>query len=198
MVGCINTSPGAGRSIPHTHINLFWADEIPLIDASRTETLFHINDGAAAVARFVDCPFVALTVVSESDPFLIPGLMNTIQALDELNAPYNILAVPVHNGGSKDARIVIVPRAECSVDEIKQKVAGFELITGYLVPGEAAWSDMSPDRRDRAIRRATLDETAATELIDMLQEHLAKNRCAGEGLAAVSNRAISQDTASAA
>jgi len=90
--------------------------------------------------------------------------------LIELKIAYNAIAVPEMCADGNQARFAIVPRGSCYIEEVQQKIAGFELMTGLLIPAKAVWEDMSEETRDVSIAKATFDFVAAQRLVAQLSD----------------------------
>jgi len=160
----INTSPAAAQSEPHQHINAADAARLPLPEGHPAVWSVARGIGTTVIARYEGLGYYALTVVgAEAD-----ALHRTLEALHTALAgwgmAYNLLAYPEDHNGMRRPRFVVVPRAKTFIEAVGQKLGGFELLTGCLIPSPEHWVEMTEGLRDHVLVEATLDADAALRL----------------------------------
>ena len=166
----VNTSAEAGRSVPHLHINAVPASEVPLLKGRRSAWGVRIPGSTAVISWLNGIRYFALTVEGPVLEDVLDTLVALQEILIELKIAYNVIAVPEMCADGNRARFAIVPRGSCYIEEAQQKIAGFELMTGLLIPAKAVWEDMSEETRDVSIAKATFDFVAAQRLVAQLSD----------------------------
>jgi len=165
-----NPVTGSGRSQLRPHIGLGPARGLPLPVITPAPWPVSRGVGDAQILSAEGFSFPALTVQGPT----IEEIADTVERLDihfrDAGLAYNLLAFPEGIRGPLGSVFILVPRAEEYCDAADQKVAGLELLTGVLIPGQARCVGMSSVQRDEAFRQATLNGNGWLRLVRDLRD----------------------------
>ena len=171
-VGYINPSRESGQSSAHVHPCLAMLKEeyIPSVTLEEWEIACDEETGVSyrRVKKMTYCdaalpgfkaddsiPY-AIAVEGPDIEAISKGAASLHVKLNAVGVPHNVLCVPDIKKAGR-AFIIFVPRKAMLSEIVDQKIAGLELITNILIPGQKASKRLTELDRARAFAEVTFD-----------------------------------------
>jgi diadenosine tetraphosphate (Ap4A) HIT family hydrolase len=158
---------GAGQTIEHLHLHVMPAPHFLLPRVSPAEPVIGLGPLCTILTRCLGLPFYALAIMSPDVRGAVDALVRLHSLLQGWGVPYNLLAYPAWDPAPAVAATVtllLVPRDREYCPAGLTSVAGFELLTGVLVPDVIPDQPLTLAQRDEAFQEATLDPVRIAQL----------------------------------
>jgi hypothetical protein len=162
----LNTS-GAGQTIEHLHLHVMSAPRFLLPRVSPGEPVIELGPPRTVLTRCLGLPFYALAIMSPDVSGAVEALVRLHSTFREWGVPYNLLAFPTWRLAPAVAAtitLILVPRDREYCPAGLTSVAGFELLTGVLVPDVIPDQPLTLAQRDETFHEATLDPARIAQL----------------------------------
>lgn len=157
----LNT-PGAGQTVEHLHWQAVPAERLPRL---------RLGVGAVIAAtaewtlcRATDLGFYAWTLRAAGVLQMSRSLVWLDSFLRAHRVPYNLILQDGATDDQNGLEVLIVPRASVYAPEVNAFIAGFEILTGVLIPVEPPQIPLTVAARDRAFQEVTLSPSRSDAL----------------------------------